>query len=103
MAAEAPPATAALASKPQKEAGPPRGARSQRTECKGTVPRLTYKDAQPWEDKPEEGEHGSSRLTWVVLAAAGSGAPYPAPVEQNQVPLVYLLAAQGVQGQVADL
>lgn len=43
------------------------------------------------------------RLTWEVLAAASSGTPCPAAMEQHQAPLVSFLAAQRVWGQVADL
>lgn len=42
-------------------------------------------------------------LTWKVRTAPSTGAPCPAAVEQNQVPFVQLLTAQGVWGQVADL
>lgn len=61
--------------------------------------------AQPGEDRPEGlgAPQPSLRLTWEVPTAPGSGAPRPAAIEQDQVPLVQLLAAQGVRGQVTDL
>lgn len=62
------------------------------------------RNTQLEEDKPEgDGAQADLCLTWVVLAAPRGGAPRPAAVEQDQVPSVHLLAAQGVRGQVADL